>query len=316
MPFVANNLDLFATTPWLLFSAVTILGLLVGSFLNVVAYRLPIMLQREWRANAVFFLNQDQINDTSQNTPQASPSTIETNDTITPSETDSPFNLMWPGSHCPQCAQKINAWQNIPVISFLLLKGRCYGCKAPISIRYPFVEAVTGLLSLLVVVRFGWSPLTLATLIFTWSLWALTLIDYDHQLLPDSITLPLLWLGLLLNTQNLLTPLNDALWGAVGGYLSLWCVYWTFKLITGKEGMGYGDFKLLAALGAWMGWQALPTIILLSSFVGAVMGISLIIFQGRSKNQPIPFGPYLAAAGWLYLLWGQQLNIHHWLFTQ
>ncbi len=316
MPLVANNLDLLATTPWLLFSAVTILGLLVGSFLNVVAYRLPIMLQREWRANALSFLNQDEINGTSQSTPQTSPSTTETNNTITPGETNSPFNLMWPGSHCPQCAQKINAWQNIPVISFLLLKGRCYGCKAPISIRYPFVEAVTGFLSLLVVVHFGWSTLTLATLIFTWSLWALTLIDYDHQLLPDSITLPLLWLGLLLNTQNLLTPLNDALWGAVGGYLSLWCVYWTFKLITGKEGMGYGDFKLLAALGAWMGWQALPTIILLSSFVGAVVGISLIIFQGRSKNQPIPFGPYLAAAGWLYLIWGQQLNIHHWLFPQ
>jgi leader peptidase (prepilin peptidase)/N-methyltransferase len=298
-----DSLQLLATTPWLLFTAVTLLGLLVGSFINVVAYRLPIMLQREWRVNAAYVLNQDQIT-----TEASAEIPVET-----PSEPT--FNLMWPGSRCPQCNQEIVAWQNIPVLSFLLLRGRCYGCKTPISKRYPLVEAITGVFSFLVVLQFGWSALTIAALILTWSLWALTLIDYDHQLLPDSITLPLLWLGLLLNTQGLLVPINEAVLGAVGGYLSLWSVYWAFKLITGKEGMGYGDFKLLAALGAWMGWQALPTIILLSSFVGAVVGISLIVLQGRSKNQPIPFGPYLAAAGWLYLLWGQQLNIHRWLFT-
>ena len=294
-----SNLELLATTPWLLYSTVLILGLLVGSFLNVVAYRLPIMMQREWRANAEYVLNLDK---------QAAQ-----DDTTKP--TEPAFNLMWPGSQCPQCAQKIVAWQNIPVLSFLLLKGRCYHCKTLISKRYPLVEAVSGVLSLAVAIHFGWSPVTIAALIFTWCLWALTLIDYDQQLLPDSITLPLLWLGLLINTQGLLVPLNDAIWGAVGGYLSLWSVYWAFKLITGKEGMGYGDFKLLAALGAWMGWQSLPTIILLSSFVGAVTGIGLIVLQGRNKNQPIPFGPYLAAAGWLYLLWGDQLNIHRWLIT-
>lgn len=297
---VINSLELLAATPWLLNSTVLVLGLLVGSFLNVVAYRLPIMLQREWRTNAEYVLNLD------KQTPAPTPALT----TDTPPAT---FNLMWPGSQCPQCSAKILAWQNIPVLSFLCLKGRCFHCKTAISPRYPLIETATGLLSLAVVMQFGGSPLTLAALIFTWNLWVLTLIDYDHQLLPDSITLPLLWLGLLLNTQGLFTPLQDAIWGAVGGYLSLWSVYWVFKLITGKEGMGYGDFKLLAALGAWMGWQALPSIILMSSLVGAVVGIGLILFQGRSKNQPIPFGPYLATAGWLYLLWGQQLNVHHWL---
>jgi leader peptidase (prepilin peptidase)/N-methyltransferase len=315
---VISNLELLASTPWLLNSSVLMLGLLIGSFLNVVAYRLPIMLQREWRANAEYVLNLENQTPSVAAEPTITTDTVPFHNPISnelehPSNLERTFNLMWPGSQCPQCGQKILAWQNIPVLSFLLLKGRCFQCKTPISKRYPLVEAITGLLSLVVVMQLGWSFLTLAALVFTWSLWALTLIDYDHQLLPDSITLPLLWLGLLINTQGLLVPLNYAVWGAVGGYLSLWSVYWVFKLITGKEGMGYGDFKLLAALGAWMGWQALPTIILLSSFVGAVVGITLIFLQGRSKNQPIPFGPYLAAAGWLYLLWGQELNIHHWL---
>ena len=194
------------------------------------------------------------------------------------------------------------------MLSYVFLRGRCGQCRAPISMRYPLVEIATAILSVVVALQFGASWLTLAALLLTWSLIALTMIDIDHQLLPDSITLPLLWLGLIVNSQGLLVPLGDALWGAVFGYLALWSVYWAFKLLTGKEGMGYGDFKLLAALGAWLGWQALPMVIILSSLVGAVIGIAMILLLGRDKNVPIPFGPYLAIAGWIVLLWGDALS--------
>lgn len=278
--------------PALELSCVLILGLLVGSFLNVVIYRLPKMMEREWK---------QQCNElSSQNGDVASLPPI--------SEPEEPFNLMVPGSRCSSCGHKIKPWENIPIVSYLILGGKCSACKAKISARYPTIEFVTGLLSFAVIFYTGANWSGLAALIFTWSLIALTMIDFDTYLLPDDITLPLLWLGLIANSFNAFTDLPSALWGAVAGYLSLWSVYKLFKLLTGKEGMGYGDFKLLAALGAWMGWQMLPQIILLSSLVGAVIGISLIVVRGRDKNIPIPFGPYLAIAGWIAFVWGDTIN--------
>lgn len=267
------------------------LGLLVGSFLNVVIYRIPVMLQREWRQQCCEFLEIDEA-------------TVSDAGTVPQHKV---FNLVKPDSHCPHCNAPVRAWQNIPIISYLILGGKCAQCKAKISPRYPIIEGVSGLLSGLVAWHFGATWLCLAMLVFTWSLIALTMIDFDHQLLPDNITLPLLWLGLLVNTvlQTSVSP-SDAVLGAVLGYLSLWTIYWLFKLLTGKEGMGYGDFKLLAALGAWMGWQSLLLIVILSSMVGAVVGISLLLFLGRDRNIPIPFGPYLAGAGFIALLWGDQ----------
>ncbi len=219
-----------------------------------------------------------------------------------------PFNLMVPASTCPHCGHKIRAWENIPVISYLLLKGKCSSCKSGISARYPIIELATGLLSVAVIYYVGINWNGLAALAFTWSLIALTMIDIDTYLLPDDITLPLLWLGLIVNSLSGFTDLPSAVWGAIAGYLSLWSVYKLFKLLTGKEGMGYGDFKLLAALGAWMGWQMLPQIILLSSLVGAIIGIGMIVIRGRDKNIPIPFGPYLAIAGWIAFVWGDTIN--------
>lgn len=218
------------------------------------------------------------------------------------------FNLVVPRSRCPQCGHQIRAWENIPVASYLFLRGKCSACKTKISVRYPLVELATGIISAWVIAILGptWAGLT--GLVFTWCLISLTLIDLDTYLLPDDITLPLIWLGLIANSFNLFTSLNHSMWGAVFGYLSLWSVYKLFKLLTGKEGMGYGDFKLLAALGAWMGWQMLPQIILLSSLVGAVIGIAMIIFHGRDKDIPIPFGPYLAIAGWIAFMWGDTIN--------
>ncbi len=258
-------------------------GLLFGSFLNVVIHRLPIMMQRE------------SDNYVAEESSKPLPHTTR-------------YNLVTPRSACPHCQHQISAMENIPVISWLALRGKCSNCKAPISPRYPLVELLTGALSALVVWRFGSGWSGLAGLFFLYSLVALTFIDADTQLLPDDLTYPLLWGGLLMNLNGTYVPLQDAVIGAAAGYLALWLVYWLFKLATGKEGMGYGDFKLLAALGAWMGWTMLPAIILLSSVVGAVVGIGLILFAKRGRNNPIPFGPYLAAAGLIAMLYGAPLT--------
>lgn len=262
-----------------------LLGLCVGSFLNVVIHRLPRMMEREWHMQCA------ELRGEMQSTAEA------------------PFNLALPRSRCPQCAHPISALENIPLISyFLILRGKCAGCGARIALRYPLVEALTGLLSAYTVWHFGLTVQSIAALALVWSLIALTFIDFDTQLLPDSITLPLLWLGLALNTTGAYTDLASAVIGAMAGYLALWSVYWLFKLATGKEGMGYGDFKLLAALGAWLGWQMLPAIILLSSVVGAIVGIALIVLARQGRSVPIPFGPYLAAAGLIALFWGRTLT--------
>ena len=217
--------------------------------------------------------------------------------------TEAVFNLAKPDSRCPGCGHAIRAWENLPVLSYLLLGGKCSSCKSPIAWRYPAIELLTGVLSALVIWQLGLTAGSLMILLATWALIALSFIDIDHQLLPDSITLPFLWLGLLVNSFGLFVPLSDAVWGAIAGYLILWSVYWSFKLLTGKEGMGYGDFKLLAAFGAWMGWQALPVIILLSALSGIAVTLLQMLIAGRSRHQPIPFGPYLAIAGWIALLW-------------
>lgn len=269
--------------PLAFMASVFILSLCIGSFLNVVAYRLPIMMRKQIEADYL------DINDQPQK------------------ETET-FNLSIPASACPKCKSKIKPWQNIPIISYLWLKGKCANCQTEISPRYPIVEFITGLLGLLVAYQFGATIEGAAALIFTYFLVALTLIDLDEYLLPDSLTLPLIWIGLIANSFNAFTSLNDAVYGAIAGYLALWSVYWLFKLATGKEGMGYGDFKLLAAIGALLGWHALPVVILLSSAVGAVVGLTLIMTLGRDKNIPIPFGPYLAAAGFIAMLWGDELT--------
>ena len=285
-------------SPALLVGSAFLLSLLIGSFLNVVIHRLPVMLDRQWRAQAEDVLGSGTVAATAH----------------APASPPEKYNLVTPRSACPKCGAAIRAHQNIPVLSWLLLGGKCANCQAPISPRYPLVELGTAVLSAAVVWHFGWHWQSLAALVFTWALVALTVIDLDHQILPDVITLPLLWLGLLLSLgwhAGLTPPApidpRSAIIGAAAGYLSLWSVYWAFKLLTGKEGMGYGDFKLFAAFGAWMGWQMLPLIILLSAFTGAVVGIALIVLRGRDRNIPIPFGPYLAAAGWIALLWGPHI---------
>jgi leader peptidase (prepilin peptidase)/N-methyltransferase len=260
-----------------------LLGLLIGSFLNVVVHRLPVMAQRE--------LENYIAHEAGKELPH-----------------QERFNLMTPRSRCPHCGHGITALENIPVVSWLVLRGKCSACKAPISARYPIVELATGALSALVIWHLGSDWAGMAALVFTWLLVAMTLIDYDTKTLPDDLTYPLLWLGLLVNLNGTFVPLRDAVIGAMAGYLALWSVYWLFKLVTGKEGMGYGDFKLLAALGAWLGWAMLPTIVILSSLVGAVVGIGLIVFARRGRDNPIPFGPYLAAAGMIALLYGYPLT--------
>jgi leader peptidase (prepilin peptidase)/N-methyltransferase len=261
-----------------------LIGLLVGSFLNVLIYRLPKMMQRDWREQAREILE-------------------------LPSESQTAtFNLVLPNSSCPHCSHEIKPWENVPVISYLFLCGKCSSCKSPISMRYPLVELTCGLLSAFIAWHFGFTWQAGAMLLLTWGLLAMSLIDIDHQLLPDSLVLPLLWLGLITNSFGLFTSLEDALWGAIAGYLSLWSVYWLFKLVTGKEGMGYGDFKLLAMLGAWGGWQVLPLTILLSSLVGAVLGLIMLRLRNAEASTPIPFGPYLAIAGWIALIWGEQIT--------
>ena len=280
--------DVFIHNPVLFYSCAFIFSLCVGSFLNVVAYRLPIMMRKQAKADYFEITEQEAEYEKLQNEPA--------------------FNLMLPHSSCPKCKATIKPWQNIPVISYLWLKGKCANCKTTISARYPVVEAVTGLLGLFIALQFGASLQTVTLLIFTYFLVALTLIDLDEYLLPDSLTLPLIWIGLFANSFNVFTSLESAVYGALAGYLTLWSIFWLFKLVTGKEGMGYGDFKLLAAIGALLGWQALPMVILLSSAVGAVVGIAMIIILGRDKNIPIPFGPYLAAAGFIAAVWGDTIS--------
>jgi leader peptidase (prepilin peptidase)/N-methyltransferase len=263
-------------------------GLCVGSFLNVVIYRLPIMMERDWRAQSAEMLE----------------ITIPENNVDGELET---FNLSTPNSKCPACKTPIRAWQNIPVISYLMLGGRCANCNTSISIRYPLVELLTAILSVLIAWHFGFGLQALFALFLAWGLVALTLIDVDHQLLPDVITLPLLWLGLFASLFDVYTDSHSSIIGAIAGYLSLWTVYMAFKLITGKEGMGFGDFKLLAVFGAWFGWKLLPVIILISSVIGALIGIGMIVLYKRERDIPIPFGPYLAGAGLVALFYGEQL---------
>jgi leader peptidase (prepilin peptidase) / N-methyltransferase len=278
-------MELFLYNAHALYALAIVIGLIVGSFLNVVVYRLPRILERTWRTECAEFLG-----------------------TNVAAITNDALSLSHPASHCPHCGHLIRPWENIPVLSYILLRGRCAACTAPISLRYPLVELTAALLSLAVVMHFGPTWQSVAALILTWSLLTLGLIDYDTQLLPDAITLPLVWLGLLLSLGKLFTDPTAAILGAAMGYLILWGVFQAFRLTTGKEGMGYGDFKLLAVLGAWMGWQYLPQIIILSACVGAIAGTGLILLRGRDKNLPIPFGPYLAAAGWVSLLWGDALT--------
>ena len=287
-------IELLETSQTFLVTASLVLGLLIGSSLNVIIYRMPIILKREWKQQCREFLESDD------------PSPEEKKHSVKYEV----FNLLKPGSHCPHCNHKIKPWENIPFISYLTLGGKCSYCRAKISLRYPSVELISGILSALVAFTFGATWLTLSLLIFTWSLVVLTLIDVYHQLLPDDITIPLLWLGLLVNTLDLGfgVAIDDAVIGAIAGYLVLWIFFWVFKLITGKEGMGYGDFKLLAALGAWMGWQSLLPIIILSSVVGAVSGIIMIITLGRDNSLPMPFGPYLSGAGFIMLIWGPEIS--------
>jgi leader peptidase (prepilin peptidase) / N-methyltransferase len=281
----------FLASPLALLPCALLLGLIVGSFLNVLIHRLPIMLDRDWTTQSRAMLG------------------------LPPEPKGAAYNLLLPHSECPRCSHKIRAWENIPVISYLMLRGKCAECRAKISLRYPLVELATGILSAFVVYHFGLSWQAGAFLMLTWGLLAMSLIDADHQLLPDVLVLPLLWLGLIVNGQGLFTDLYAALWGAVAGYLSLWLVYWAFKLITGKEGMGYGDFKLLAMLGAWGGWQILPLTILLSSLVGAVLGVVMLKMRNAQTSTPIPFGPYLAIAGWIALLWGDQITTSYMQFA-
>ena len=282
---MASLIELAHGLPWLYLSLMFLFSLMIGSFLNVVIHRLPIMLEREWHAEYRSYFDSD----------------------AEPAHT-TPYNLMVPRSCCPHCEHPIGALENIPLLSWLWLKGRCRECQAPISVRYPLVELLTALLSVAVAATLapGWG--TLAALALTWVLIALTFIDLDKMLLPDQLTLPLLWGGLLFNLLGGFVPLGDAVIGAMAGYLVLWSLYWAFKLLTGKEGMGYGDFKLLAAIGAWLGWQALPIVLLLSSLIGALIGLTLIALRRHHQANPIPFGPYLAIAGWIALLWGDSIT--------
>lgn len=277
-------LDFLQASPLALYTVTGVFGLIIGSFLNVVVHRVPKILERQWRSECRSFLELEADAEQTR------------------------YNLLTPASSCPACGHRISALQNIPVLSYLLQKGRCRACDAAISLRYPVVEILTAALFLVTVYTYGATPVALAALVLVATLIALAFIDLDTTLLPDNMTLPLLWLGLLLNLNALFVPLAEAVIGAAAGYLILWSVYQLFKLTTGKEGMGFGDFKLLAMLGAWFGWKMLPAIILLSSVAGAVIGIALIVLRGRDRNIPIPFGPYLAIAGFLALIWGESLQ--------
>jgi leader peptidase (prepilin peptidase)/N-methyltransferase len=294
--------QLLQATPALVIGFAFLLGLVIGSFLNVVIYRLPIMMERDWRRQCAELAAEDQGRLNNQTVIPA------------PGPAQRRFNLLVPRSACPSCNAPIRAWHNIPVLSYVLLRGRCAACAAPIPRRYPIVELLTGVLSAAVVWKFALSWETLAALVFTWSLIALAVIDFDHQLLPDSITLPLLWLGLLISLRyssaagfSFPAEPGSSILGAAAGYFSLWSVFQLFRLLTGKEGMGYGDFKLYAVFGAWFGWIMLLPIILLAALTGAIVGITLIVLRRHAREMPIPFGPYLAAAGWIALMWGPEI---------
>jgi len=271
---------------WPLLALVAILGLIFGSFLNVVIYRTPIVLDRKWKAECREYLEIESEND----------------------EEQGHFSVVWPGSSCPSCNTPIKSWQNIPVLSYLILGGKCGHCKTKISVRYPLVEVLTAFLSILLAVKFGASKELVGALFLTWSLIALAGIDFDTQLLPDAIVLPLMWLGLILNYFGFYTDFGSAFWGAIVGYMSLWSVFWFFKLVTGKDGMGFGDFKLLAALGAWLGWQALPMIILIASASGLIIAILMMTLLSHDRRVPIAFGPYLAIGGWLAFAYGAEIS--------
>jgi leader peptidase (prepilin peptidase)/N-methyltransferase len=286
-------IDVFAASPTFFVGTCFVVGLLVGSFLNVVIHRLPVMLERRWRADCASLALPGAPGVAAGSEPA--------------------FNLVVPRSACPACRAPISAWQNIPLVSYLLLRGRCAACRAPISLRYPVVELLTGIFSAAVAWRFGFGLAAVAAIVLTWFLIALTFIDVDHQLLPDDLTLPLLWLGLLLSlaagasADSIPIDLGSSVGGAIAGYVSLWSVYHLFRLATGKEGMGYGDFKLLSALGAWLGWQMLLPIVLVAAAVGAIVGAVLLALQRRDRATPVAFGPYLAAAGWLMMMFGHDL---------
>ena len=277
----------FQQSPLTFYIFIGVFSLLIGSFLNVVVYRLPLIMHNTWYMECREFLA-DEL-------------------THIPAKTITPLTLSKPNSSCPNCQHNIRFYENIPVLSWLFLRGKCSQCKISISSRYPLVETATALLSLVIAFRFGVSTETLLLLPLTWGLICLTLIDFDHMLLPDQIVMPLLWLGLLVNVNSTFVPLHEAIIGATTGYISLFSVFWLFKLLTGKEGMGYGDFKLFALFGAWVGWHLLPILILMASVVGAIVGISLMLFKNHQREQPIPFGPYLAVSGWITLLWGKHI---------
>jgi len=284
-----NEILIHSPLAFVLLAGIT--GLLVGSFLNVVIWRLPKMLERDWREQAHDILG-------------------------LPGETPLPtYNLLLPHSQCPHCDHRIRAWENIPLLSYVFLRGRCSACAAAISPRYPLTELACGLLSAFVAWHFGFGWPAGLVLVLSWGLLAMSLIDAEHQILPDVLVLPLMWLGLVVNSFGLFVSLHEALWGAIAGYGLLWSVFWLFKLITGKDGMGHGDFKLLAMLGAWGGWQILPLTILLSSLVGAIIGLMLLRWRHAKTSTPIPFGPYLAIAGWIALLWGGQITDLYWQYV-
>ncbi len=276
-----------------LLAATAVFGLIIGSFLNVVIHRLPIMIEREWRSHCAEILNNDLAEDNTANR----------------------FDLILPRSRCPQCGHGISVLENIPIISYLMLRGKCAACGTPISIRYPLVEALTAVLSVVVAWHFGLGWQMAGALLLTWALVALSFIDFHDQLLPDSITLPVLWIGIGLSLFGLYTDTTSSVLGAMVGYLALWSVFHLFKLVTRKEGMGYGDFKLLAMLGAWMGWKMLPLVVILSSLLGAVIGVGLILIRKQDRSVPIPFGPYLALAGWVGFLWGEDLIDLYWRWS-
>lgn len=280
---------LLETSQSFFLTSVFVVSLMVGSFLNVVIYRLPVMMERSWKRDYQSYFHPD-----------------------TPLPEEPVFNLVKPDSTCPKCGHKIRPWENIPVISWLWLRGRCSNCQTPIPVRYPAVELLTAVLSVVVAWQFGYGMQSTMAILLTWSLVAMTFIDLDKMLLPDQLTLPMLWLGLLLSLNNTFVSPVEAIIGAAAGYMSLWSVYWGFKLLTGKEGMGFGDFKLLGALGAWLGWHQLPVVILLSSLVGAIIGTAYLAMADKEKSQPIPFGPYLAIAGWISLLYGDWIVAQYW----